>query len=368
MRELGKQGVGVRGIWIADVAWQGQSGIINEDKIGNDRESLLHCSLYLSCRSKANQLFYFEASWLDHTRDLLNMVNHFRREMPRPLVGIGHSFGANIIVNLALMHPRLLQHLVLLDPVLSRFAKHGPAYGFSPMKQSSFRRDIWASREEAEASFRRNKFYQTWDPRVLDAWVKYGIRETPTKLYPDAGKATLTTTKHMEVFTYYRPTAQAYGKDGKRHVDRQKLPDAGDHLDKYPDFPFYRPEGTLTAERLPALRPSVLWVYGGESDISSPESKKEKREMTGVGAGGSGGVKAGRVTDVTVDGFGHLVPMEATTVCAEHAAASIVPAIERWRQEEAEYQKWAKKSDVEKQMIDDELRGWIGPLKPKGKL
>lgn len=36
--ELGKYGVGVRGIWIADVAWQGQSGIVNEDKIGNDRE------------------------------------------------------------------------------------------------------------------------------------------------------------------------------------------------------------------------------------------------------------------------------------------------------------------------------------------
>lgn len=42
VRELRKQGLGVRGIWIADVAWQGQSGIINEDKLGNDREFVLY--------------------------------------------------------------------------------------------------------------------------------------------------------------------------------------------------------------------------------------------------------------------------------------------------------------------------------------
>lgn len=295
------------------------------------------------------------------------MVNHFRREMPRPMVGMGHSFGANIIVNLALLHPRLLQHLVLMDPVITRVVG-GPNVGFSPMKLSSVRRDLWASREEAEASFRRNRFYQTWDPRVLDAWLKYGLRETPTKLYPEPGKATLTTTKHMEVFTYYRPVAQAYGKDGKRYLDLQKLPEIGDNLTAFPDFPFYRPESNLTVERLPALRPSVLWIYGGTSDISTPEAKKEKLELTGAGAGGSGGAKAGRVTEVTVEGFGHLVPMEATTKCAELAAESILPSIERWRQEEAEYRKWTMKSDVEKQLIDDELRKWIGPLKPKEKL
>lgn len=35
---LGKKGVRIRSIWIADVAWQGQSGVINEDHLGNDRE------------------------------------------------------------------------------------------------------------------------------------------------------------------------------------------------------------------------------------------------------------------------------------------------------------------------------------------
>ena len=33
------------------------------------------------------------ASWTDHARDLLLMINHFRKQMPHPIVGIGHSFG-----------------------------------------------------------------------------------------------------------------------------------------------------------------------------------------------------------------------------------------------------------------------------------
>lgn len=33
------------------------------------------------------------ASWTDHSRDLLHMINHFRAQMPHPLIGIGHSIG-----------------------------------------------------------------------------------------------------------------------------------------------------------------------------------------------------------------------------------------------------------------------------------
>ena len=39
-REAKKHGFRIRGIWISDVAWQGQSGVLNADKLGNDRESL----------------------------------------------------------------------------------------------------------------------------------------------------------------------------------------------------------------------------------------------------------------------------------------------------------------------------------------
>lgn len=64
-----KQRWRIRSIWMADVAHQGQSGIINEQLLGND------------------------PSWHDHARDLLHLINMKRDEMPRPIVGIGHSMG-----------------------------------------------------------------------------------------------------------------------------------------------------------------------------------------------------------------------------------------------------------------------------------
>jgi hypothetical protein len=59
----------IRGIWIADLAHQGHSSVLNESLLGND------------------------PGWDDHSRDLLHMVNLKRDEMPRPLIGMGHSVG-----------------------------------------------------------------------------------------------------------------------------------------------------------------------------------------------------------------------------------------------------------------------------------
>lgn len=66
-----ERGIRVRGIWIADVAQQGHSGIVNELLLGND------------------------PCWNDHSRDLLHLINLMRKDMSRPLVGVGHSMGGN---------------------------------------------------------------------------------------------------------------------------------------------------------------------------------------------------------------------------------------------------------------------------------
>lgn len=52
------------------MAHQAASYAVNGDKLGDDN------------------------SWLDHSRDLLLMVNHFRDSMKAPFVGLGHSMGA----------------------------------------------------------------------------------------------------------------------------------------------------------------------------------------------------------------------------------------------------------------------------------
>ncbi|KAK4463858.1 Alpha/beta hydrolase family-domain-containing protein [Cladorrhinum samala] len=336
----------IRSIWIADVTHQGQSGILNERELGND------------------------PSWIDHARDLLHLTNVFRKEMPRPIIGLGHSFGANVIVRLSLIHPRLLSSVVLLDAVLSRFQSKGPKYGFAPMLASAYRRDFWPSREDAVAAFRKNKFYSTWDPRVFDKWCEYGLRDTPTALYEgdqNRGGVTLTTSKHMESFTYYRPTSQKINEKGQRVVDLDLLPDADDVVKQHPDFMFYRAEGGQTAQMLPGLRPGALWVFGAKSEVNPPEVRQEKLELTGVGVGGSGGAKKGRVEAVTIEGYGHLVPMERTDDCAKYAADFIVKDLKYWREEQREFDEvWKVKEDKKKWMLDEDWDKWMGGKPKKG--
>ena len=327
------------------------------------------------------------------------MINTFRREMPRPLVGIGHSFGGTLIANLALMHPRLFTTLVLLDPVLNlRFID--PASGVSPLELSAVRREVWPSRETAAASFRRSKFYAAWDPRVLDAWIQYGLKDLPSKWFPDAAAAmasisskkdkgagdpsskdendhgnksppvTLTTTKHQEVFTFMRPLLQGVDlKTGRRIFNRQRLPDiSDDSIAGFGANKLYRPEVPNTARQLPHLRPSVCYIFGGTSVMSTPELRKEKMELTGVGVGGSGGQAAGRVREVVLEETGHLVAMDLPTVCAEHAASWIGRELGLWREEERELEAgWWARSDEQKQTIDAEWSSFIAQ-KPKPRL
>lgn len=292
--------------------------------------------------------------------------------MPRPIVGIGHSLGGAVITNLALMHPRLMETIVLLDPVIVNYCSIDPRVaGGGPQVLSAARRDLWPSRAEAEASFRRTAFYRAWDPRVLDAWVRHGLRDCPTALYPDAapGAVTLATTKHQEVFTYLRPRAQRLDRETGRLVfDPERLRDIlPAQLVEISDYDFYQPESVRTYERLPNVAPGVFWILGGLSYLSTPAMRRERLEITGTGLGGSGGAKAGRVAEYVLEDTGHLVAMERPGVCAEKAAAWIGPEIERWRKEEEELKVWWQRPDTAKWTIDDQLKEMIGPAR-KSKL
>ncbi|KAF2089009.1 hypothetical protein K490DRAFT_38616 [Saccharata proteae CBS 121410] len=323
-------GVRIRSIWIADVAQQGASGVLNEGKLGND------------------------PSWMDHPRDLLHMINTFRAQMPMPLVGVGHSMGGNNLVNLSLMHPRLFETLILIDPVIQLGTS--PLGNFAPAVASSRRRDRWPSRAAAAEAFSRSKFYQSWDPRVLERWIQHGLRELPTKLYPSpstpggpsrstaaAPEVTLSTTKHQEVFTFLRPNFRTdISPSNPQAPDLIVSPDGRQDRETHPDFDlrsdrnysFYRPEPISTFHQLPFLRPSVLYVFGETSYLSNPDFRRGKMEVTGTGVGGSGGAKEGRVKEVVVEGVGHLIPMEAVRKTAVLGTEWIAAEMTRYRARE----------------------------------
>lgn len=289
---------------------------------------------------------------------MLQMINHFR--MPRPLVGIGHSFGACALTKLSLFHPRLFSSLVLIDPVI---ATHHPTMldsYLTPPVMSSKRRDTWPSREAAAAAFKKSRFYQSWNPRVFDRWITYGLMERT----PGSPEVTLTTTKHQEVFTFARPSYHAVTEDGKSIKDMDLVPDMD--LRHGPMTPIYRPEPGMVFSQLPFLRPWVLWIFGGTSYMSMEFQRNEKVDQTGIGIGGSGGAAAGRVSSVVGEDWGHLIPLEAPEFVAKAAADSVAQTVKRWQAEEREYEAWTKKPFTERSQIRKETLAEMNKIfKPK---
>ncbi|CAI6241892.1 unnamed protein product [Periconia digitata] len=379
-----QQNFGIRGIWIADVVHQGQSGILNETKLGDD------------------------PAWLDHSRDLLHMINTFRAQMPRPIIGIGHSMGGAQLTNLSLLHPRLFETLILIDPVIQETISLSG--NVSPAHASVNRRDRWPSRNEAATSMLKNRFYQAWDRRVFDRWVAFGLRDLPTELYPSSSSSssssqssstttttptisteptsapppppsdpevTLTTTKHHEVSTFLRPnfaplnpstpSSSTYSLANPSAINRRTHPDL--YPTTIPQTPFYRGESMMLHHMLPFIRPSVFYIFGETSFFTGPMID-EKMERTGTGGGGSGGAKEGRVEKVVVKGAGHLIPMEKVGETAEVAARWIGREIERWRVWEREDEaEWAGRKGVERRVLTErhkeELKAWGESARPK---
>lgn len=210
--------------------------------------------------------------------------------------------------------------------------------------------------------------------------MKYGLRDLPTAIHPldesqlkgedakdryENHPVTLTSTLHQEVFTFSRPN---YDRPPGTNIPVNKVT----HPDLDPKsldvYPFYRPESRWIFAQLPHLRPSVLYIFGSQSDISLPEVNAEKIATTGAGIGGSGGAQAGRVRNVILDKIGHLVAQEAPIQCAEAGSTWLGQELQRWQDEDQAFKAgWSKKSKIQKVTIDERWKEHVPPpvRKPK---
>ncbi|KAL8243776.1 hypothetical protein R6Q59_010034 [Mikania micrantha] len=344
-------GFKIRNIWMADVAQQGASGVLNENLLGND------------------------PGWFDHSRDLLNLINLKRNEMPRPLIGIGHSMGGAQIVNLSYFHPRLFTTVILIDPVIQIKSAELRKDARTPSvaRMSTFRRDTWPSRSEAATSFRKSAFYQTWDQRCFDRWIEHGLRSLPTPSHPQQNtqQVTLTTPISHEVFTFLRRNYEGYtspaSPDSPNPANRKTHPDIHPAIETV--SPFYRSEAPATFMNLSALRPSAFYIFAELSTTSTPAFNEAKLKNTGVGWNGSGGVEEGKVDSVTMKGVGHLAPMEDVAGCADVVAAWIGREYRGWRSDWEERDRvWVKGKELrEKQEVEQEWKDKMGGS-PKRKM
>ncbi|KAI6369483.1 hypothetical protein MCOR25_004440 [Pyricularia grisea] len=328
-------GFKIRSIWIADMAWQGESGVVNKGKLGND------------------------PSWADAERDILQMITHFR--IPAPMVGIGHSLGGPVLAGVSLLHPRLFRSIMILEPIVGIW--DCDANGTAVMVYSATRHERFPSRDAAKAFFSKHPFYETWDPRIFEAWIRYGLQDDPESKPP---AVRLVTPRDQEVFSFLRPIAQRLSKDGKElEYDESRIQDFPFKERRPTEDYFYQPSGARLYTMLPHVRPSVLYVFGGASPASPPEVCKDLVTRTGSGLGGSGGVGAGKVASYVIEGFGHLVPMERPKECAQQCAAWIGSEISRWRKEELEeLQVWWSKPGPEKCVLTDQVMTWLSQGRP----
>ena len=169
---------------------------------------------------------------------------------------------------------------------------------------------------------------------------------------------------------YLRPNFAGEDADGAPIVDRETHPDID--LTTTETYPFYRPEPPIVYGKLPNLRSSALYLFGSTSDLSRPEARQQKLDITGIGVGGSGGVEEDRVKAVVIEDAGHLVPFTHPNDCAGAAAAFVADEVKRWRlNEETWRRQWEIRRKTEKTMLTDGWRRNLGGdprAKPNEKL
>jgi hypothetical protein len=164
------------------------------------------------------------------------MINHFRDQMPRPLVGIGHSMGAaelsrplprvfindvltELSVHLSIIHPRLLSTLILMEPVIQKTPAAGPNAAFLATYRPDLgppgRRRGRVPQEQVFPIMGPSSTYKVPEVRFCE---KSQLRFTPLPrqggLLVPVGAVTLATTKHQEAWSYVRPNFEPQAETG----------------------------------------------------------------------------------------------------------------------------------------------------------
>lgn len=122
----------------------------------------------------------------------------------RPLIGMGHSFGAALTLKVAADNPGLFKALVLLDPIVFpgpvwAGVKLMAALGVHPMVKAALRRRReWASRQDALDRLRGRGIYAGWPEQALVDFVDSATHDAN-------GKRLLSCPPGLEAEIYARP-------------------------------------------------------------------------------------------------------------------------------------------------------------------
>ncbi|KAJ5622178.1 hypothetical protein N7528_005410 [Penicillium herquei] len=288
LRKTSLAGLNIQSIWIADPFNIGESAVANRENLGRD------------------------PSTIDHSRDLWGMMNHFRHQMPKPIVGLGHSMGCSEILLLSSWHPSLFHSFAFIEPGID------PNYGEKVLakwvSQALQQGDFWDTREEAEEALVKSQMAYSWNKKVLARLKHYGIYSVKTQT---GLKWMLTTPKHQiaSVVLRHIPKSVCVSSDDLANLTlahRELVPDLDPKIAL--NGSFYRSEFQHSWDLLPKMRPWVLYVNGTSSPhFGDPSTRDRRVQITGTGVGGNGGIKLGAVQQVIIEGAGHDMPFDNNT-------------------------------------------------------
>lgn len=249
-------------------------------------------------------------------------------------------------------HPRLFTSFVFIEAAIDPYCGRGALFPW--MKQTLRKRESWPSRVQAETALLKNPSFRGWDPRVMSRVLEHGIY-----LCKNGGieEWRLTTPKHQEAATVLRPSIKDIdlktgGMDDVTLEERAQVPDL--------DPSSWNPQGCCRPEvqnmwnLLPNVRPWVMYINGGSSPyFGDPKIREERAKLTGIGVGGSGGIKLGTVEQVVIEGGPHTIPFDANLAkVTTHAAEWIGREMKRWANgEKKRRDEWRNTPLEEKQVV-----------------
>ncbi|PVH81564.1 alpha/beta-hydrolase [Cadophora sp. DSE1049] len=302
-------------------------------------------------------LIHDPVSAFDHTRDILHMVNHFRSSIVQPILGIGHSIGASQLAMASVFHPTLFAGLVLMDPILVPDAKTAMAErlaGFAVRRPNE-----WRTRQEAERYAK--VAWKDWDARARRAWNKYALEPVDAK--QPMGRTRLTWGRDQEVSSYlqfghvFPSVAEQEEEDARTGKGRMTQWGNGKGL-------IFVKGPVQMWKFLPMMSTRVLILCGEKPGAALSEMREVWKEKIGSDAMfGRRGMER-RVDIETVEGTGHLLPMEEPGACAERTAVWIREELMGWKERDMEpTKKWrALGNEGREKKAEEWLRGLKGKL------
>ena len=162
----------------------------------------------------------------------------------RPLIGMGHSFGAALTLKVAADNPGLFSALVLLDPIVFPtpvwFGMRAlAAFGLHPMTRAALkRRREWPGRQEALDHLRGRGIYKGWTEEALECFVDYAMHD-------EGGKRVLSCPPELEAEIYERPV---YPWPSFKSVGVPIL-----FLNGAQSYPFFQPASRLAQRANPCV-------------------------------------------------------------------------------------------------------------------